>query len=200
MKYSTAVGRLRAVAADLDRLAGFDEDFFLDEAWIFGELLDGPNQLEVVSLALVVDLPAEEVTWLARPAPAEALASFLRFDKYPLRWFWRPTVWPVWIHVIARAVRFWSKGGGTDTVALEALTDRRFNALTIVAPPDGEARRGQLLIDYEAARLHLREVVDRYEDPGWRREHKGFGVYPEDHLWWAAKGFLELETARNEQG
>lgn len=61
---------------------------------------------------------------------------------------------------------------------------------------DGDALRGQLLIDYEAARLHLREVVDRYGDPGWRREHKGFGVYPEGHLWWAAKGFLELEAAR----
>jgi hypothetical protein len=25
--------------------------------------------------------------------------------------------------------------------------------------------------------------------------HKGFGVDPEDHLWWAAKGFLELNAA-----
>jgi hypothetical protein len=200
VKYSTAVGRLRAVGADLDRLAGFDDDCLLEEAWVFGGLLDGPDQLEFVSLALVVDLPAEEVTWCARPSPAESLASFLRFEKYPLRWFWRPTVWPVWNHVIDRAVRFWSKGAGTDKAALETLARRRFEDLTMVAPPDAEALRGQLLIDYEAARLHLRDVVDRYGEPGWRREHKGFGVYPEDHLWWAARGFLELETALKNTG
>ncbi|MGH9031924.1 MAG: DUF7711 family protein [Acidimicrobiia bacterium] len=195
MRYSSAVGRLRAITADLDRLAGFDEDFLLEEAWVFGELLDGPDQPDVVSLALVVDLPAEEVTWCARPASAEALASSLRFEKYPLRWFWRPMVWPVWNHAINRAVRFWSKGAGTDMAALDALVRRRFEDLTVVAPPDAGALRGQLVIDFEAARLHLRQVVDRYDDPGWRREHKGFGVYPEDHLWWAAKGFLEVETA-----
>jgi hypothetical protein len=200
MKFSTAIGRLRAITAELDRIAGFDEDFLLEEAWVFGELLDRPDQLDVVSLALVVDLPVEEVTWYARPAPAEALTSLLRFEKYPLRWFWRPTVWPVWNHAIDRAVRFWSKGTGADTTALEALADRRPDALTVVAPPDAEALRGQLLIDHDAARLHLRQVVDQYDDPGWRREHKGFGVYPEDHLWWAAKGFLDLDAALRELG
>jgi hypothetical protein len=195
VKYSTAVGRLRAITAELDRLAGFDEAFLLEEAWVFGEVLDTPNQLDVVSLALVVDLPPEEVTWWARPAPAEALTSLLRFEKYPLRWFWRPTVWPVWNHAIDRAVRFWSKGAGADTPALDALASRRLDDLTVVAPPGDEALRGQVLIDHEAAQLHLRQVVDRYDDAGWRREHKGFGVYPEDHLWWAAKGYLELDAA-----
>jgi hypothetical protein len=50
-----------------------------------------------------------------------------------------------------------------------------------VAPPDPRALRGQLLIDHEAARLHLRQVVNHYDDSGWRREHKGFGVYPPGH-------------------
>lgn len=200
MKYSTAVARLRSLAAELDRLAGFDDDFLLEEAWVFGELLDGPDGVDVVFLALVVDLPAEEVTWCARPAPAEALASLLRFEKYPLRWFWRPTVWPVWNHAVDRAVRFWSKVGGTDAETLDGLAYRRLDDLRFVAPPDAEALRGQLLIDHEAARLHLQHVVDRYEDAEWRRGHKGFGVYPEDHLWWAAKGFLELETAIKKLG
>jgi hypothetical protein len=198
VKYSTAVGRLRTIGAELDRFAGFDEDFLLEEAWVFGELLDAPDQFDVVSLALVVDLPPEEVTWCARPAPAEAVTSLLRFEKYPLRWFWRPTVWPVWNHAIDRAVRFWSKRAGADAAALDALASRRLDDLMVVAPPDAEALRGQLLIDHEAARLHLRQVVDQYDDPGWRREHKGFGVHPEDHLWWAAKGFLELDAALRE--
>jgi hypothetical protein len=30
--------------------------------------------------------------------------------------------------------------------------------------------------------LHLKQVIDSYEHRDWHREHKGFGVYPEDHL------------------
>jgi hypothetical protein len=38
-------------------------------------------------------------------------------------------------------------------------------------------------------------VVGSYHDREWRRDHKGFGVYPEDHLWWATRGWLELDDA-----
>ena len=159
MKYSTAVARLRSCAADLDRLAGVSEEPLLVEAWVFGELLDLPDPLDVITLALVGDLPAEEVTWQARPLRAEAVTSFVGFEKHPLRWFWRPAVWPVWNHAIDRAVRFWCSAG-TEAAALDALADRRLDALTVVAPSDAEALREQLLIEHEAARQHLREVVD----------------------------------------
>ena len=39
------------------------------------------------------------------------------------------------------------------------------------------------------------EVIDRFYDPDWRHEHKYEGVFPQDHLWWAAAGFLELDGA-----
>lgn len=29
----------------------------------------------------------------------------------------------------------------------------------------------------------------------WRREHRGLGIYPENHLWDAAHGYLDLLTA-----
>ncbi len=193
MKYSTAVARLRSCAADLDRLAGVSEEPLLLEAWGFGELLDLPDQLDVISLALVVGLPADDVTWHARPPRAEAVASFLRFEKYPLRWFWRPAVWPVWNHAINRAVRFWSHTG-TDTAALDALEGRGLDALTVVAP-DAEALREQLLIEHETARQHPRDVVDRYDDQEWRCEHSGAGLHPDDHLSCAANGFLDLDAA-----
>jgi hypothetical protein len=181
VKYSTAVARLRSCAADLDRLAGISEEPMLLEAWVFDELLDLPDQLDAVSLALVVDLPAEDVIWHARPVRAEAVTSFLRFEKYQLRWFWRPAVWPVWNHAIGRAVRFWSHSG-TETAALDALEDRRLDALTVAAPSDADALREQLLIEHEAARQHLRDVVDRYDDGEWRREHSGLGLRPDDHI------------------
>jgi hypothetical protein len=45
VKYSTAVARLRSCAGDLDRLAGFTDDSLMLEAWVFGELLELPDEL-----------------------------------------------------------------------------------------------------------------------------------------------------------
>jgi hypothetical protein len=187
VKYSTAVARLQTCAADLDRLGGVDDDRLLVEAWVFGELLEFPQQLDVISRALVVDLPAEDVTWYAQPPLGEAMTSFLRFDKYPLRWLWRPSVSPNWNHVIDRAVRFWSRAG-SDIGALNALADRRIAEPTVAAPPDHAALHAQVLVEHEAAWQHLSAVFERYADPDWRRAHTGYDLYPDDHLWSAAAG------------
>jgi hypothetical protein len=195
VKYSTAVARLRQVASDLDDHVSSWGDSMIVEAHVFGEVVAGPETVEVIWLALVVDLPVEEVTWLARPAQAEASVSLLRFDKYPLRWWWRPTAWPVWNHRISRPVRFWSRRDGPDEVALGQLADRRLPDLEFHGLPDQSGLRAQLQVELEASRRHLERVVDSYHDRGWRRDHKGFGVYPEDHLWWATQGFLELDDA-----
>jgi hypothetical protein len=164
MRCSTAVARLRSCAADLDRLASLADEPLVLEAWVFGELLELPEELDIVSLALVINLSQpRNVTCYARPAPAEAATSFLRFEKYPLRWFWRPSVWPVWNHAIARAVRFWSHLG-VGTAALDALTHRRVDALPLMSPPSAKALREQLVIEHRAARDHLGDVLDRYDD------------------------------------
>ena len=81
VKYNTAVARLRQVADDLSDHASSWSDSIIVEADVFGELVTGPDAVDVIWLALVVDLTVEEVTWLARPAQAEATASLLRFDK-----------------------------------------------------------------------------------------------------------------------
>ena len=36
------------------------------DAYVFGDLLDGPESLDVVSVAFVVDLPVDEVPWRSR--------------------------------------------------------------------------------------------------------------------------------------
>jgi hypothetical protein len=194
VRYSTAVARRWSCAADLDRLNGMADEPLLIEAWVFGELLELPQDLEVVSLALVVDLPSEDVPWYARPTPAEHAISLLGFEKYPLRWFWRPAVWPVWNHAIDRAVRFWSRTG-TDTPVLDALAHREVEALPMIGPPSVEALREQLVIEHGAARDHLRGVLDRYDDRDWQCEHSGLGLRRDDHLWCAAHGFLDLDAA-----
>jgi hypothetical protein len=38
-------------------------------------------------------------------------------------------------------------------------------------------------------------VTERFHDRTWRREHRGEGVYPQDHLWSAAAAFLDLDDA-----
>ncbi len=167
VKYTTAVARLRSCADDLDRIAQIDHDRLLVDAWVFGELLEAPDQLDVISLALVVDLPVEEVTWEARPALGEAMTSFLRFDKYPVQWWWRPSAWPVWNHAIDRAVRFWSHDG-PDTAALDALAAQHHDGLQMIRPSHTEVLRAQLLVEHEAARQHLQDVIDQYADRDWR--------------------------------
>jgi hypothetical protein len=195
VKYKTAVARLGQVAGDLTEQASSWGESIIVEAHVFGDMVTGPDTIEAIYLALVIDFPVEEVAWLARPAQAEATASLLRFDKLPLRWWWRPTVWPVWNHTITQPVRFWSKANGPDEAALGVLADGRLDELVMGGPPDPQAYRAQLQTELEASRRHLNRVVDSYHDRDWRRDHKGFGVYPEDHLWWATQGFLELDDA-----
>ncbi|CAN5758540.1 hypothetical protein BH23ACT4_BH23ACT4_11130 [soil metagenome] len=198
MKYSTAVGRLRTVADELTSHGEWRDDLIV-EAYVYGGLLDAPATLERVALAFVVDLPPEEVTWLAHPAAPEAAVSLLRFDKYPITWRCRPLAWAVWNHEIIGPVRFWSVKGGADETTLNALSDRRLDSLERSLPKDDETFVAQLRIERDAARNHLEWVVDSYHDRGWRKSHKGFGVYPEDHLWWATRGFLDLDEAVNKR-
>jgi len=194
VKYSTAVRRLGSVAEGLSTAAGWEESA-ITEAYVFGGLLNGPESLDVVSVAFVVDLPVAEVPWRAHPASLEALASLLRLNKVPVERVWRPAGWPVWNHEIARAVSFWSRSAGADEATLALLEQRRFNDLTFVVPPSRERYLEQLRVERGAARQHLRRVLDQYHDRDWQRDHRSLGMYPEDHLWWAAEAFVDLDEA-----
>ena len=199
VKYATAVRRLGSVAESLSSVASFDEALITD-AYVFGDVLNGPESLDVVSVAFVVDLPVLEVSWCARPARVEALAAYLRLDKVPVARWWRPAGWPVWNHKIVRPVRFWSRSDGTEEGTLSLLGERRFGDLTYVEPPSRDQYLEQLRTERRASRQHLNEVLDRYHEREWQRDHRSGGMYPEDHLWWAAEAFRELDDAmRDEQ-
>ena len=66
------------------------------------------------------------------------------------------------------------------------------NGLEIVGEQMGD--RTQRGIALDGARRHLQWVAESYGDTDWRRDHKGFGEYPEDHLWWATKDFSTWTT------
>jgi hypothetical protein len=194
VKRSTAINRLSDVADALDR-AGQWPGPPVVAAYVFGAVLDPVSELEVVQLALVVDEPPEDVPWMSRPARLEALASLCRFDKLPMSWRWRPAEWPVWNHEISRAVRFWSSGEGRDEAVLRALADARVNGLRFEQPGGPEEMGRQLTIERDASRGHLAAVTAQFYDRDWRREHSGEGTHPEDHLWWATAGYLDLDDA-----
>lgn len=126
MKFSTAVSRLGSIAEGLSAAEPWD-GFIVTDAHVFSELLNGPDSLDAVSVAFVVDLPVEEVPWHAHPPAAEALARLLRLDKVPVTRRWRSAAWPVWNHKIVRGVRFWSSSEGTEDDALALLKQKRFD-------------------------------------------------------------------------
>ncbi len=193
MRYPTAVRRLRTIAEACDRPNRIWDEPVLVGAYAFGDVLDGAEDIPRVQVAFVLDRPAEEVTWWAEPPHGPGIAALLDIEKAPVEWFWRPAVWPVWNHVIRGPVRFWSTAGPDEGV-LGALEQRRIAELRRLVP-SMEEELAQLETELDACLTHLREVDDRYFDREWRADHKGLGFHPENHLWRAVHGYLDLRAA-----
>jgi hypothetical protein len=87
----------------------------------------------------------------------------------------------------------YSKDGPDDGV-LRALAERRFVDVPRQAP-SADARQEQLAAELDAAFSHLRAVHASYWDRDWRREHRGYDRYPENELWEAVDGYLDLRDS-----
>jgi hypothetical protein len=195
MRYARAIEKLRMLAETCTATAAIPGDYYfpLSEVYVFDELLTGPDSLDWIRIALVVDLPASEVTWGRQPDDANAVVYPLRLDKGGFSYFWRSHEQQVANHFIREPVRIWSKEDGIDDEALEALKETRFG--DIPRPAFDKA----LLADELAATLkHLRGVSEQYWDSKWRRANSGYGRYPENTLWDAVLGYLDLLEADGE--
>lgn len=202
VKFATAVRHLvemADVASENLRLRDTAIGWPLEELWVAGELLEGPESLEAGSIVLVLDVPPDELTWLAKHPTGEWVGSQLRLGKRPLFWAYRPSVWPVWNHRHRRVARFWSAEHGPHTDVLEFLAERQLNRLPVVEPTVEDLVH-QLSEELTASRRHLRGVLDHYWDYDWRRDHKGRDETPEDHLWRAAQAVSEMEDALSDLG
>ena len=73
------------------------------------------------------------------------------------------------------------------------LRSRSIDGVQFTEPADADALRGQVEVERATARRHLASVTHSFGDREWRRDHKGDGAYPEDTLWAAAAGFVELD-------
>lgn len=159
-----------------------DQEPLVTAVYTFGPILDTPGaDLDGVDIALVLNAPAEEVSWGAEPPWTGWIVTALRLGKAPVRWFWRPAVWPVWNHHIDQPLRSWSLDGPEEQ-ALQALADGQAQQWRLSAP-SAEQQLEQVAIELTTARWHLRWVQQRYWNRDWRHEHKGFGSYPETHLY-----------------
>ncbi len=182
------------VATEQLRLRDTGIGWPLEEIWVTGELLGLTETLEVGAVVLTLDLPTDELPWLALHPAGEWIGHQLRLGKRPLRWCYRPLAWPVWNHENRRLARFWSATGGLDTTVIEALRSRRLDQLTVVQPSPDEFAE-QLREELVMSRRHLRAVLDGYWDHDWRRQHKSHDESPEDHLWRAATAVSDISDA-----
>ena len=175
VKRSTTIRHLAEmaeVATERMRLRETDIGWPLEEMWVTGELLGSAETLEAGAVVLVLDLPAEDLPWLALHPAGEWVGDQLRLDKRPLRWCYRPLTSPVWNHEHRRLVRFWSASGDLDLAVVEALRE-----------------------ELAVSRRHLRATLDTYWDRDWRRHHSGHDASPEDHLWRASTAVTDIWAA-----
>jgi hypothetical protein len=191
VRHQTAVRRIRTVAERCQRASGlWDDEPFLLAAYTFGAVLEPGVDVDMVDLAFVLNLPADELPWYAEPQSLVGLPSLLEIDKAPVRWYWRPAVWPVTNHLIHRPLRVWSLDG-PDSAALDALEHGEAEHLRMPAPTV-EQQQQQLSLELDASLAHLRQVEAGFWERDWRSAHKGSGIHPENHLWNAVHGYLDL--------
>lgn len=183
-----------AVADDIRRLAALDFDVPLVEVWVGGAILEPVDRIATYDVALVLDEPPDEVTWLALHPAGSWIADRLRLTKVTAAWFLRSSAHPVHNHRLRALLRVWTIDGA-ERQAIDRLRRGELTATDIVTAPGEPQLAIQLRSELAQCRRHLAIVLDRYHDRDWRRDHKGFAIYPEDHLWCAAHAVRELTDA-----
>jgi len=199
MKRTTALRHLSELAAEAQRLTGFaDMRPPLSDLWVGGELLDGADAVEWITVVGRLDVPADELPYLALHPQAEWCTHLLRLDKLPIVTEWRPSTEPAWNHKIPRVARFWSAQTGVDELLIKHLRDRS-STDRMVEQPSAEQLRSALEQELPRSEQHLATVLDNYWEPPWQRAHRGNGIHPDDHLWRAAEAVRSIREALAEQ-
>ena len=184
------------VATDRLRLRTGELGWPLEELWVAGALLESVDELDHGSVVLMIDLPTDDLPWLAVHPTAEWIGEQLRLGKRPLSWSYRPTAWPAWTYRDQRVARFWSAIDGLDQDAIEAL---RTGRTPEVIEPGRDDLIGQLGVELGVAKTHLRSILHDYWDHDWRRASRHHAT-PEDQLWRAATAVTEIEATITEHG
>jgi hypothetical protein len=161
------------------------------QLWAAGDILDAVRDVETVTVALVVDLPVEDVPWLSEPPGSQHWASATRLTKNPVIPLWRSVHAPIWNHRINRPALLWDSANGVAEPALAALQEGRAEGVRLPAPtPEDLCAR---LEDELAVSLRaLRGQTRAYQDRRWR---PGKLEPVADALWRVSNGYLDLLDA-----
>ena len=164
----------------------------VEQLWVAREILDEPHDLELVTVALVVDLPVEEVPWLGEPPGAQHWANGARLGK-------NPVVGPVAVGRCAGVEPPASTGPRCSGTAPTGWSRRRSPRLRpAAATPSASPRRSPSVLrsrlqdELAVSDRALRACTQTYE----RRRWAPGALEPHaDALWRAAAGYLDVRDA-----
>jgi hypothetical protein len=191
VKWTRAVHHLAELAEKCGELPASFFRFQVVELWVFGDLLDVPRDLDVIEVALVTDLPVDEVPWLTEPQGAEHWANSTRLSRNPFAALWRSKDAPVWNHRIERPALLWSAADGINEEALVAVSDGTAELVREAAPSPEELRK-RVEEELEVSLRALRRANQAYTDHRWSA---GKLTPHSDVLWRTTSGYLDLLDA-----
>ncbi|NUT48781.1 MAG: hypothetical protein HOV94_15955 [Saccharothrix sp.] len=190
MKWTRAVRHVEELAARCGEVAGLP-GLRVVALWAAGDILGPPRDLDRVTVAVVVDLPVDDVPWLSEPQGAEHWANATRLSRNPFRALWRSAHAPVWNHLIDRPALVWDAVDGTADKTLEALADGRGEDVRLPAPEEDEVR-ARLSEELDVSLRALRRRTRAYEEKRWA---PGKLTAVSDALWRVSEGYLDVLDA-----
>jgi hypothetical protein len=199
VKRGTAIRHLvemAEVATEQLRLSRTPIGWPLTEMWVAGALLESSDEIDHGTVVLMIDLPPDELPWLAAHPTAEWVGEQLRLGRRPMLWSYRPAAWPAWTYRDQRVARFWSASNGIENDLIDEL---RSGVISGLVEPDRAELVERVGVELEVSKAHLRSILAQYWDYDWRRNNRSH-TSPEDQLWRAATAVTELEEALTEFG
>lgn len=191
MKWSRAVHHLEELAHACADMAGRPVAIFplrVTQLWAYGEVLASQDDLDSLQVALVVDLPIDEVAWFCHPIGAGHWDSATRLSKNPVMVRWRSTRAPVWNHHIRRPLLIWDESAGIAFHTLAALREGTAESLRL-PEPTAHDMQARLMAELSTSHRALESATARYEQ---RRFSPGKVEPVADALWRASAGYLDL--------
>ncbi len=196
VKWTRAVHYVRELAekcAELDGLSSSIYQLRVRQMWAVGDILGTVRDIDRVTVALVVDLPVEDMPWLGEPLGAEHWANATRVSRNPIRPLWRSLRAPIWNHVIDRPALVWDAANGVAEETLAALRDGQGHR---VRQPEQDGLAARMEAELGVSLRALRRHTELYGDKRW-----GAGKLTpvSDALWRISSGYLDLLDATKVQ-